>query len=203
MDSTRRTPTQTRSRATVTAIVDACRDLLGGHRPEAITTTMIAERAMCSPAALYRFFASREAVFAAIVDQDQRELAQLYRDALDPSDPAQPAVVLETVFEIIVDFVRTRPGFAALWWSEMAGTTARQRDRTEGNGYIAARLQAVIEPERQHEPISTRYLVAVEIADHLIEVAFRHHPNGDHDILNEARRVLRLALIEDEARPQR
>jgi AcrR family transcriptional regulator len=74
----RRAPKQDRSRAIVAAIVAAGRDLLARDGPASLTTNRIAERAGVSIGSLYRYFADKEAVLAAIYEADTgREVAEI------------------------------------------------------------------------------------------------------------------------------
>jgi AcrR family transcriptional regulator len=71
----RRVPKQRRSLEIVAAILEAARQLLR-EGPDAVTTTAIAERAGVSVGSLYRYFPNKEAVLAALYDQDAGEEAR-------------------------------------------------------------------------------------------------------------------------------
>ncbi len=61
-------PVQRRSRETVSSIVESCARLLVQEPYHSITTDKIAEMAGVSIGSLYQFFANREAIVAAVVD---------------------------------------------------------------------------------------------------------------------------------------
>lgn len=61
-------PVQKRSRETVASIVESCSRLLVQDSYHAITTDKIAEMAGVSIGSLYQFFANKEAIVAAVID---------------------------------------------------------------------------------------------------------------------------------------
>ena len=74
----RHVPKQQRSRAIVEAILEAGRRLLESEGVDALTTHRIAERAGISIGSLYRSFANKETVIAAICEHEtQRDLAEI------------------------------------------------------------------------------------------------------------------------------
>ncbi len=71
-------PVQRRSRETVASIVESCSNLLVQEPYNAITTDKIAEMAGVSIGSLYQFFANKEAIVAAVIDDLlQRDLVYI------------------------------------------------------------------------------------------------------------------------------
>lgn len=71
-------PVQKRSRETVASIVESCARLLVQEPYHAITTDKIAEMAGVSIGSLYQFFANKEAIVAAVIDDLlQKDLAYI------------------------------------------------------------------------------------------------------------------------------
>lgn len=62
-------PVQKRSRETVASIINACSELLLTDSFSTITTDRIAEKAGVSIGSLYQFFANKESIVAAVVDE--------------------------------------------------------------------------------------------------------------------------------------
>lgn len=62
-------PVQKRSKETVASIVESCSRLLVQEPYHAITTDKIAEMAGVSIGSLYQFFANKEAIVAAVIDE--------------------------------------------------------------------------------------------------------------------------------------
>ncbi len=73
-----KTPVQKRSRETVASIVESCSRLLVQEPYHAITTDKIAEMAGVSIGSLYQFFANKEGIVAAVIDDLlQKDLAYI------------------------------------------------------------------------------------------------------------------------------
>ncbi|USQ97152.1 TetR/AcrR family transcriptional regulator [Caulobacter sp. RL271] len=68
-EKTRRTPRQSRSEATVEAILEAAFQLLEQGGVEALTTNHIAERAGVSVGTLYQYFRGKQAILAALAQR--------------------------------------------------------------------------------------------------------------------------------------
>ena len=66
----RHAPKQARSRTIVSAIVEAGRQLLAAEGPGALTTNRIAERAGVSIGSLYRYFENKDAIIAAVCEDE-------------------------------------------------------------------------------------------------------------------------------------
>lgn len=68
-EKTRRTPRQSRSEATVEAILEATFQLLEQDGPDALTTNRVAERAGVSIGTLYQYFGGKQAILAALAQR--------------------------------------------------------------------------------------------------------------------------------------
>jgi AcrR family transcriptional regulator len=66
----RRSPRQTRSRATWEAILEAAAQILERHGAAALTTNRIAERAGVSIGSLYQYFPNKHAVLAELIRRE-------------------------------------------------------------------------------------------------------------------------------------
>jgi AcrR family transcriptional regulator len=65
----RKTPRQSRSQATVDAIIEACLQLLEAGDADRITTNSIAERSGVAKGSLYQYFPDKASIFAATFDR--------------------------------------------------------------------------------------------------------------------------------------
>lgn len=77
-----KTPTQERSRQTVTTILDACSRLLLTEGFYNITTDKIAKEAGVSIGSLYQFFGNKESVVLAVIKQMHEQDRQLAADRM-------------------------------------------------------------------------------------------------------------------------
>jgi AcrR family transcriptional regulator len=90
--STRKDPTQERSRRTVAAILTATSRILVHQGFEATTTTRVAEVAGVSIGSLYQYFPSKEALVAALVDEHISKILSLLSDSTVEDEPLERAV---------------------------------------------------------------------------------------------------------------
>ncbi|PWR22432.1 TetR/AcrR family transcriptional regulator [Zavarzinia compransoris] len=119
-------PTQGRSQATVTAVVDAAAQLLAEQGYARLTTNHIAERAGVSIGSIYQYFPGKEAIVALVVEQvvdgvladfgrgllggpvDDGHLARVIYEAID-----RRAGLIRTLY-YEVPFVRDLPAIATM-----------------------------------------------------------------------------------------
>lgn len=187
----RRDPQQARSRQLVASVIEATVVLLRAAPPGEITVAAIAEQAGCSAAGMFRFFADKDAIFAAVAEQLQVSLRKRYVDALH--DPG--AATLDNAIKVLVDvtasYIRKEPAFRSLRWG--AGTPLHEVTRfyRETNRATADALVDRFTELRRNEH---RTYLAVEAAGHLIGLAFENHPKGHAATLQIAIEQARLLL---------
>jgi AcrR family transcriptional regulator len=92
----RKWPTQSRSRATFDALLDATARILEEHGWEELTTNGVAERAGASIGTLYEYFPDRETLVALLVDREARRIL----DALEASRDSVLAKPLEVAMRL-------------------------------------------------------------------------------------------------------
>jgi AcrR family transcriptional regulator len=121
--SERRSPRQTRARATVDAIVEAAGRLLVEGGLAGVTTNAVAGRAGVSIGSLYQYFPNKEALLWAVQRRHRQQVMPLVDHALERlADPALDLV------EGILTFMR---GLVALHDSDPAGNRALVRELDE------------------------------------------------------------------------
>ena len=130
------------------ATVDAVLDLAAGRNPGDITTAAIAQKMGLTQGALFRHFASKEAIFAAAMETvAARLLARV--DAAAQTAPSALAA-LEAVFMAHVDFVTTHPGVPRMLFGELQrpGDSAPKQAAQALIRQYDARLRALLEHGR-------------------------------------------------------
>ena len=196
----RRAPVQARSRQTVTRILDAAAAIADEQGVDAATTRAIADRAGVSYPSLYRFFADREAILDELLERHCAELDARCIEAEQTWQITSVADLLDRDIELHVHYYRRYPGAARLW---MGGRTSPTVTR-----HVRARMKSLA--DRIHAMLVTAglvpadtdpraMLVAVEMADRMLELAFRDGTDFDPDILEFGRRAL-IAFGRDLAR---
>lgn len=78
----RKNASQTRSRATVDALIEATARILVKEGYEKASTNRIAEQAGVSVGSLYQYFPSKEALVVAVIERHNRDIMELVRPVL-------------------------------------------------------------------------------------------------------------------------
>jgi AcrR family transcriptional regulator len=95
----RKRPVQSRAKATFDAILEAAAQIIGSRGLEGFTTNAVAERAGVSIGSLYQYFASKDALMAALIERQQGRQAISVATAIAA---LEPGASLETAVRVIV-----------------------------------------------------------------------------------------------------
>jgi AcrR family transcriptional regulator len=198
---TRRAPMQERSRKTVTRILDAAAAIADEQGVDAATTRAIADRAGVSYPSLYRFFTDREAILDELLERHCAELDARCVEAEQTWQITSIADLLNLELDLHVLFYRLHPGSARLWMCGRTSPTVTKHVRNRMKA-LAGRIHAML-VEAGLIPADTdpkAMLVAVEMADRVLELSFRGEsdpsaetpaaPHFDEQILAIGRRAL-------------
>ncbi|MEV7127005.1 TetR/AcrR family transcriptional regulator [Streptomyces sp. NPDC093260] len=211
--SLRRAPVQRRSAERLTRILDACADLLDEVGYDALSTRAVAQRAGVPIGSVYRFFGNKRAMADALAQRNlerytERVLERLKKTAdeaadedADPSAEADGGVrgvhwhvAVDAVLDEYLAMKRTAPGFSLVDFGNQIPLGTRH---TEPNHRVARRLTQLLSGHLHREPdedLRRVFLIAVETADTLVQLAFRVDPEGDEKIIAETRELLRAYL---------
>ncbi|MEU5099485.1 TetR/AcrR family transcriptional regulator [Streptomyces sp. NPDC020996] len=207
--SLRRAPVQRRSAERLTRILDACADLLDEVGYDALSTRAVAQRAGVPIGSVYRFFGNKRQMADALAQRNLERFTERVTerlrgsgDAGEPGEPGEPGVpggggwrtAMDAVLDEYLAMKRTAPGFSLVDFGNQIPVGARQ---SEPNHRVADRLTDLLSGYLAREPdedLRRAFLVAVETADTLVQLAFRVDPEGDEKIIKEARRLLRAYL---------
>lgn len=108
-------PVQKRSRETVASIVESCSRLLVQEPYHAITTDKIAEMAGVSIGSLYQFFANKEAIVAAVIDDLLQDDLKYIQEKVNTLHGLDLDTKINTIIELGFDrYHDNRPLRAAL-----------------------------------------------------------------------------------------
>ncbi|MEU0600514.1 TetR/AcrR family transcriptional regulator [Streptomyces sp. NPDC006393] len=220
--SLRRAPVQQRSAERLTRILDACADLLDEIGYDALSTRAVAQRAGVPIGSVYRFFGNKRAMADALAQRNLERYTERVKERLKerlretPAETAKgpakgqaegqaagPAegsagggwrVAMDAVLDEYLEMKRTAPGFSLVDFGNQIPLGARQAGP---NHRVADRLVHLLSGHLRREPdddLRRVFLVAVETADTLVQLAFRVDPQGDEKIIEEARELLRAYL---------
>jgi AcrR family transcriptional regulator len=106
----RKPPQQLRSKATVTAILDAMTRVLDLEGAHAATTTRIAEVAGLSIGTLYQYFSHRDAILDALQDREFERAMELLNRLLLTAPHESPREVARQVFQGLLGLYAAAPG---------------------------------------------------------------------------------------------
>jgi AcrR family transcriptional regulator len=198
----RREPVQARSRRTVTRILDAAAAIADEQGVDAATTRTIADRAGVSYPSLYRFFGDRDAILDELLERHCAEIDARCVAAEQTWEVHSVAELLNNEMDLHVAYYREHPGAARLWMGGRSSPTVTK--------HVHARMQTLA--GRMHTilvdagliPADTdprAMLVTVEIADRVLELAYRDNSDFDDAILGIGRQAL-IAWGRDLAEPR-
>jgi AcrR family transcriptional regulator len=196
----RRVPTQARSRARLQRLLDAAEQLVAADGAEALTTTRVAEAADVSVGSLYQYLPDKGAIVQALARRYLADfealMGKLERDACrggeDWDDP---------VGRLIDEFserYRQLPGYRALWFGRELSDELREADR-ENKVALARgvrRIAVGLGLARDDAYLRVASRAGVLVTDSILQEAFRADPAGDAQLIEEAKRILRLYLAE-------
>ena len=193
----RRVPRQARSRERLARMLDAAEALLVAEGPAALTTTRVAETAGVSVGSLYQYLPDKEAIVEALAGRYLAEFEGLMV-ALAEEASAAPERWEDPVGRLLDAFAqryRERPGYRALWFGREMTPALRAADRDNKAALAAGLLGVLRELGLPGGPaLATAARAGVLVADALLQEAFRSDGQGEPELIEEAKRILRLYL---------
>lgn len=191
--SLRRAPVQRRSAERLARILDACAELLDEAGYDDLSTRAVAERARVPIGSVYRFFGNKRQMADALARRNLERFTERVTERLRAADDRSWRQALDAVLDTYLDMKRTAPGFSLVDFGNQipvgtrAGPNRRVADR------LTELLAAHLEREADDD-LRRAFLVAVETADALVQLAFRMEPEGDEKVIAELREMLRAYL---------
>lgn len=123
----RKEPRQSRSRATVNAILDAMIRILDREGPEAASTSRVAEVAGVSVGTLYQYFGNRDAILDALQDRELERASEMVRRVLAAPGGVPSRDVARRVIEELLALYRAAPALHRVLAVEGLRVTAPER----------------------------------------------------------------------------
>ena len=193
----RRVPVQGRSVARVARMLDACAELVDEVGYEALTTTLLAERAGVAIGSIYQFFPDKRAVVQALTLRNLEAYLVRLSSRFTDEHFASWWDGIDAAIDEYVTMHRDVPGFRTLHFGDVVDVHLLDEDR-DNNQVIAAALTTLMWRSFGIEPSEVNFsiTIAVEIADALIKLAFHRIPSGDPTILAEAKTLIHAYLTD-------
>lgn len=192
--SLRRAPVQRRSAERLSRILDACADLLDEVGYDALSTRAVALRAGVPIGSVYRFFGNKRQMADALAQRNLERWSERVAERLAAAGPGGWRTALDAVLDEYLAMKRTAPGFSLVDFGNQIPVGTRHG---EPNHRVADRLTALLAGHLGRpadEDLRRTFLVAVEAADTLVQLAFRVDREGDEKIIAEMRELLRAYL---------
>ena len=188
-------PQQSRSRAKLGRILTATAELLEELSYDDLGTRLIAERAGVSIGSLYRFFPDKDSIVQALLLGWLDNFVGILDRAAPGETPARPALLIEQIIDAYAEFFRQEPGFRNAFYHAQRNRELEEAQHRNDSD-LAARLHDLLRTRYGllAAGLETRCLIAVQVGDYLLGIAFRDNPAGDSTVLDEAKRMLCLYL---------
>lgn len=191
--SLRRAPVQRRSAERLARILDACAELLDEAGYDDLSTRAVAERAQVPIGSVYRFFGNKRQMADALARRNLERFTDRVAERLRATGERGWRQAMDAVLDTYLDMKRTAPGFSLVDF----GNQIPVGTRAEPNRRVADRLTGLLAAPLGREAddeLRRTFLIAVETADALVQLAFRMEPEGDEAVIAELREMLRAYL---------
>jgi AcrR family transcriptional regulator len=191
----RRKPVQQRSAKRVEQMLEACAALIDEHGYDGVTTTLIAERAGVAVGSLYQFFPDKRAVVQALTQRNLEHFMAEIGRRLDEARLEHWWDGADMVFDIYVQMYREIPGFSRIRFGDVVDI--RLIDDERDNNTVIAESLATMLADKFGIPLDDLRLpvaVANEIADGILNLAFRRKLFPEEVAIAEAKKVVRAYL---------
>ena len=199
--SKRRAPSQQRSRERVKGILGAAAEPITEHGVASLTTRSIAAHAGIAVASLYQYFADKDEVILALVEQDTAEMDDQVARAIGSLEVLSIRSVVETTMRAFVEVYLRRPAFVVIWWRGRTNGAVLDYCRAH-NRRIAETLFTLATDHGLFDPDTDATVVelAVEVGDRVFEFAFAENLRGNQRIVDEGIDLV-TAYLERHATP--
>jgi len=187
--ASRKQPQQARSRATVTAVLDAMVRILDREGPDAATTTRVAEVAGISIGTLYQYFSHRDAILDALQDREFERAMELMQRILGAADTQGPAEdVAREVIRGLLALHAEAPGLHRVLALEGLRVTPADRVHAfdmRAIGVIRGFLAASTLPIRRKNLDAAAFVVFQSVRASMLARMLESPPGVDDETLTE------------------
>lgn len=154
-------------------ILQTLAEMLEGPRGEKITTAALAERLTCSEAALYRHFASKEAILVSMIEHLTASVKQRMEEVARKEELPEPR--LRAMFDSHFSYFKAHPEYlmAIFATNFMESSPASDRAIKELMEVMRQHLRAVVS-EGQKSGVFTK-AIPTDMLVHIVMGTFRLH----------------------------
>jgi AcrR family transcriptional regulator len=173
-------------------MLDASARLIDEVGYDALTTTLIAKRAGVAVGSLYQFFPDKRAVVQALTQRNLDRFTAAVSERLAAEDVGHWWDVVDSILDIYLDMHRSVPGFSKVHFGDVVDRQLLD-DSRDNNKVIADSLTELVRKyiETPGDELSLAITVAIEVADALLKLAFHRDPQGDPEIVDETKHLIK------------
>ncbi len=173
-------------------MLDCCAELLDEIGYENLSTTRIAERAGVAIGSVYQFFPDKKALTQALGLRFLDQFGARVTERLTSASSMHWTAAVDIMIDEYIDMHRSVPGFRSLHFGGMVDRRLLHGD-ADNNRVISVRLRKIIVSVTgvpDTDELDRVIDVAVEATDSVLKLAFRDDPNGDPDLVREAKHLV-------------
>jgi AcrR family transcriptional regulator len=174
-------------------MLDACAELVDDIGYEALTTTLLAERAGVAIGSVYQFFPDKRAIVQALALRNLEAYLDRLANRSSDVEFSHWWDVVDAAIDEYIAMHREVPGFRTLHFGQEVDVHLLDAER-DNNAIIAERLAALLVDHfgaTAGSRLEFALAIAVEAGDALIKMAFRRAAEGDQEVLTEAKMLIR------------
>jgi AcrR family transcriptional regulator len=174
-------------------MLDACAELVDEIGYEALTTTLLAERAGVAIGSVYQFFPDKRAIVQALALRNLEAYLARLSSRSEAVEFAHWWDVVDAAIDEYIAMHRDVAGFRTLHFGDVVDVHLLDSER-DNNTIIAEQLAALLVNHfgaAAGPRLDFALAIAVEAGDALIKLAFRRDPEGDAEVLTEAKALIR------------
>ena len=192
----RTSPQQARSQARIDAALDAATGILEREGIDAVTTTRVAAEAGMAVGSVYRYFPDREAILDTLWARYLGDFGELMDQLGARAEVESWDDPVGLVIDAFVAFYRDKPALRAIWFGSRLSDDTMAADRQQDLKMAEGLERLIVAQGLPTSPrLKTQALACVLICDSLLKEAFRNDPQGDPDLLEETKEILRAYLV--------
>ena len=189
-------PVQRRSRERVEQILLAAEQIVVNEGIDALTTREAAKRAGVPVATLYQYFADRGDIVSALIERHILSMDERIGAALATLETYSVRTIVEATIAAYRAAYRDHPSHVVLWYqgrvSPAIGAMIKARnDQLAARFHVFATSTGLTDPDV--DPAVVR--LAYDVADRILEVAYRERLEGEDRIVDEGIEML-VAYLE-------
>lgn len=193
----RRTPSQTRSRDRVEAILRAARELIGKRGNDAVSMREIAVRASVPIASVYDYFPDKNGILRALMVEYLSDIQARLFAILAPVDSISGLyVAVDDMVDALVAVFRKERELPTIWGAVQANTTLRKMDVEDGlriAEFLIGRFRQLM-PGADPEAVRDACLFAVSTVSTTVRIAVYTNPRDGERLVREFKTLMRLRL---------